>query len=616
MCNLLTIFARSEKVYESTNRKNDIEIMKDFLKNVGATIVGLLLFFVVLGFFAVISVIGMVASGNSKPSISSNSVLVLQMSGITNDHNSYEPMPFIEDSRVQSMGLNDILLSIKEAKTNPDIKGIYIENDGFSADPAQIQEIRDALKDFKTSRKWIVAYGDSYGPGSYYMVSLADKIYLNPQGTIDWKGLGGQMMYVKDALKKVGVNMVVMKVGKYKSATEMFTEDKMSQANREQTMRYLNGIWGTYVKGVSEARKIPADSLNAYADRLIETEDPQVFVKNKMVDGLLFADEMKAEVKKLLKLKDDDDINQVTPSQMVAASPGMKGGKEIAVYYASGTIVDFADPTTMFASADQIVGDDFCKDMEDLMDDDDVKAVVLRINSPGGSAFASEKMWHAIKKLKQKKPVVVSMSGMAASGGYYMSCIANWIVAEPTTLTGSIGIYGQFPDMSGLLTNKLGIKFDEVKTNRNSTIGQPGRPMTAEEVSLIQRSIERGYRTFLSRVAEGRRMSVAQVNEIAQGHVYLAQDAKRIKLVDELGGIQQALDKAAKLAKLDDYHYEEYPAQKDFFDQLAGIGNSGSYLDSQMRNVLGQFYEPFRMLSTIHQQDRIQARMPFVILYN
>ncbi|MGI6224286.1 MAG: signal peptide peptidase SppA [Prevotella sp.] len=590
--------------------------MKDFFKNVGATMVGLLLFMIIMGIFAMLSIVGMVASTSSKPSLPLNSVLVLQMKGILGERSTETPLAVFQGNKIQNMGVNDIVYSIKIAKKNPKISGIYIENDGFSAEPAQLEEIRNALKDFKKSHKWIIAYGDSYGAGSYYLASVADKIYLNPQGEIDWKGIGGQMMYLKDALKKVDVRMVVMKVGKYKSATEMFTEDKMSDADREQTTRYLTGIWNTWLKGVSEARKIPVDSLNAYADRLIATEDPKVFVKNKMVDGLLFADEMKAQVKKLLKLEEDDDIKQLTPGQLISAVDGNKGGEKIAVYYASGEIVDYYNTSSLFPTKEQIVGDEFCKDMEELMDDDDVKAVVLRVNSPGGSAFASEKMWHAIKKLKEKKPVVVSMSGMAASGGYYMSCGANWIVAEPTTLTGSIGIFGMIPDASGLLTNKLGIKFDEVKTNKYSTILEPGRPITAEELSYIQSAIDRRYRVFLSRVAEGRKMSMAQVNDIAQGHVYLAQDAKQIKLVDEFGGLNTALEKAAKLAHLDEYYYNEYPAPMDFFEQLNNISEGSNYLDDQMREVLGQFYEPFCMLSSIRNQNRLQARLPYYILYN
>lgn len=286
--------------------------MKDFFKNVGATIVGLLLFTLILGGFAIISIVGMIAgaSSDSKPSIPSNSVLVLQMKGQLDERSSSSPFSILNQDQTPPMGLNDILYSIKKAKDDPKIKGIYIENDGFSADPSQLEEIRNALKDYKTSKKWIVAYGDSYGSGSYYLASIADKIYLNPQGTIEWKGIGSETMYVKDALKKIGVSMIVTKVGKYKSATEMYTEDKMSDANREQTMRYISGIWNKWVSSVSESRKISAQQLNAYADRFIESEDPKVFVANKMVDKLLYSDEMKAEVKKMLGLKEDEDISQ------------------------------------------------------------------------------------------------------------------------------------------------------------------------------------------------------------------------------------------------------------------------------------------------------------------
>lgn len=592
--------------------------MKDFFKNVGATIVGLLLFTLILGGFAIISIVGMIAgaSSDSKPSIPSNSVLVLQMKGQLDERSSSSPFSILNQDQTPPMGLNDILYSIKKAKDDPKIKGIYIENDGFSADPSQLEEIRNALKDYKTSKKWIVAYGDSYGSGSYYLASIADKIYLNPQGTIEWKGIGSETMYVKDALKKIGVSMIVTKVGKYKSATEMYTEDKMSDANREQTMRYISGIWNKWVSSVSESRKISAQQLNAYADRFIESEDPKVFVANKMVDKLLYSDEMKAEVKKMFGLKEDEDISQVTPSQLLSATSSSSNGGKIAVYYASGEIVDQGNPSSIFDEENLIVGDDVCKDMEELMNDDDVKAVVLRVNSPGGSAFASDKMWHAIQQLKKKKPVIVSMSGMAASGGYYMSCGANWIVAEPTTITGSIGIFGMIPDATQLFSDKLGIKFDEVSTNKHSTLGAMGRKMTPEEIGYIQASVDRGYRVFLSRVAEGRHMTVEKVNELAQGHVYLGQDALQIKLVDEMGGINQAIEKAAKLAKLKDYYYEEYPSPLSFLDQLSAFGNKGTYLDEQLREVLGDFYQPFSVLSRIKSQNAIQARMPYFVLYN
>ena len=482
----------------------------------------------------------------------------------------------------------------------------------FSADFAQIQELRDALLDFKKSGKWIIAYGDIYTQGTYYLSSAADKVYLNPQGEIDWHGIGAQPMFVKDLLNKFGVKFQVVKVGKYKSATEMFTEEKMSDFNRHQTEVYINGLWNNICQAVSESRKVSVAQLNAYADSLITFANQQDLIKMKMVDGLLYHDQIKAEVKKLMKLEEDKDINQVSIADMQNVKEELDG-KEIAVYYAYGDIVDSEDTGLMSGGGHQIVSGKTCKDLEKLMDDDDVKAVVIRVNSPGGSAFASEQLWRQITLLKAKKPVVVSMGGYAASGGYYMSCNANWIVAEPTTLTGSIGIYGMIPDFSQLVTQKLGVKFDEVKTNKHSTFGTIARPMNAEEIAFLQKHINRGYTLFRKRVADGRKLTVEQVEEIAQGHVFLGQDAIKLKLVDQLGGLDVAIAKAAKLAKLDEYHTQNYPAQRDFVEQLLEKAEkqSDTYLDERMRATLGEYYEPFILIKTINQQSAIQARMPF-----
>lgn len=591
--------------------------MKEFLKYVGATVVGLLLFGIIIAIVGMMSIVGMVSSGQATTTIGENSVLVLDLKGDITELATDGPLDQLMGEDAGSIGMGDLLSAIRKAKNNDDIKGIYLQNSGFTADFAQLQELRDALKDFKQSKKWIVAYGDEYGSGSYYLATVADKVYMNPQGTIDWSGLAAQKVYVKDLLGKVGIRMVPVKVGKYKSATEMFTEDKMSDADRAQTAAYVGGIWNTMVKAVSESRKITPEELNSYADNLIAFDDPQVYKQKRLVDGYLYGDEVKGVVKKLLKADDDKAISQVGVADMRNVKDDGDGDDQIAVYYAEGDIVDEASQSSMFSGASEIVGNDVCRDLEDLMNDDEVKAVVIRVNSGGGSAFASEKMWHQIQMLKKKKPVVVSMSGYAASGGYYMSCGADWIVAEPLTITGSIGIFGMVPDRSDLLTNKLGIKFDEVKTNKNSTIGTPARPMTAEELSFVQASINRGYNLFLQRVATGRKMTTANVNNLAQGHVYLAQDALKLKLVDELGGLDKAVAKAAKLAKTGSFYTLDYPAGKRFLDQLLeSTEDKGNYLDEGLRETLGQLYAPIAMIVRANSGNKMQARMPYYLIFN
>lgn len=587
--------------------------MKEFFKYVGATIVGIFLFSVIMGFFGIISLVGMIASSEQTKSVKDNSVLVLNLSGTLEERNESDFMSQLSGKMDGGLGLDDVLTAIKKAKANDKIKGIYIEAGAFLPDSyASMQAIRASLADFKKGGKWIVAYGDAYTQGAYYVSSVADKVYLNPQGQIDWRGLAAQPMYLKDLLEKFGVKMQVAKVGAYKSATEAFTADKMSDANREQVTAYVNGIWQNVTKDVSESRKISVASLNAYADDMITLAEQKEYVKIKMVDGLLYTDQVKKEVKKLLKMDDEESINQLTVADMKTVKGAKKTGEEIAVYYAYGDIVDSS--TGGFMSQGHVINAQVvCKDLESLMNDDDVKAVVLRVNSGGGSAYASEQIWHQVMELKKKKPVVVSMGGMAASGGYYISAPASWLVAEPTTLTGSIGIFGMFPDMSGLLTEKLGLKFDEVKTNKNSGFGTQARPLTPEEMGCLETYIGRGYKLFRQRVADGRKMTTEQVEKIAQGHVWLGQDALKIKLVDQLGGLDDAVAKAASLAKLKEYHTAAYPAPSDWMDSLLSAVQGGSYLDDQVRAALGDLYEPFMFVKAINGRNAIQARVPYYV---
>ena len=587
--------------------------MKDFLKYVLATVVGVLLVGFITGLFMLVSLVGMAFAQSDTVPIADNSVLVLKLSGSLKERASDDIVSSLMGDHVPEVGLSTLTEAIHKAKENGKIKGIYIEAGAFIPDSyASLAAIRRELEDFRKSGKWIVAYGDSYTQGTYYLSSVADKVYLNPQGQLDWHGLGAEPVFVKDLLAKLNVRMQVAKVGAYKSATEMFTGDKMSDADRKQTTAYLTGIWQNVVAAVGKSRKLSSAQLNSYADSLITLAAPQDYVRLRMVDGLLYTDQMRQMVKKRLGLGADDDIPQVDPEDLLADdSTTDTAGDEVAVYYAVGEIVD--GMAAMPSRESVIDAQKVCADLESLARDKSVKAVVLRVNSPGGSAYASEQIWHQVMELKKVKPVVVSMGSYAASGGYYISCPANWIVAEPTTLTGSIGIFGMFPDASGLLKEKLGLKFDEVKTNKYALFGTMSRPFSADEMAHLERYIDRGYKLFRQRVADGRKLKVDQVEQVAQGHVWLGQAAIKIGLVDELGGVDAALRKAAKLAKLSKWHTATYPELPDYLSQLLGLQEAAQsdYLDEQLRQSLGIYYEPFAMIRDLNAQNPVQARLPF-----
>lgn len=586
--------------------------MKDFFKNVLATAVGVLLVGFITGFFMVVSLVGMALSQSETAPVADNSVLVLRLTGSLSERANDDMLASLFGDRIPKLGLATMTEAIRQAKESDKVKGIYIEAGAFAPDSyASLAAIRRELEEFRKAGKWIVAYGDSYTQGAYYLASVADKIYLNPQGQVDWHGLGSEPVFVKDLLAKLNVRMQVAKVGTYKSATEMFTGEKMSDADRQQTTAYLTGIWQNVVSAVGKSRSLTAQQLNAYADSLVSLAAPQDYVRMRMVDGLLYTDQVRQAVKKKLGLSPDDEIPQVSMSDLLAAGPEDKKGDEIAVYYAVGDIVDGV--VAMPSRESVIDAQKVCADLQDLAKDKDVKAVVLRVNSPGGSAYASEQIWHQVMELKKVKPVVVSMGSYAASGGYYISCPANWIVAEPNTLTGSIGIFGMFPDVSGLLREKLGLKFDEVKTNKYALFGTRSRPFTADELSHLESYIDRGYKLFRQRVADGRRLKVDQVEQVAQGHVWLGQDALRVGLVDQLGGVEVALRKAAQLAKLTQWHSTAYPVLPDYLSQLLDLPGAarGNYLDEQMRQSLGAYYEPFALIRDLQAQNPLQARLPF-----
>lgn len=588
--------------------------MKDFFKYTAATVVGIIVFTIVCVALSVMSIVGMVASASATQAVEKNSVLVLKLNGSIDEQGTDNTIGKLTGNYIPSTGLNDILSAIKKAKDEENIKGIYIDAGVLSTDYATLQEIRSALEDFRKSGKKIIAYADTYSQGSYYLASVANKIYLNPIGMVDWHGIGAQPVFYKDMLAKFGVKFQVVKVGTFKSATETYTEEHMSDANRLQTKMFLDGTWKQVCNAVSKSRGISVDSLNRYADELLMFQSAESLLKRKVVDGLAYASDMKDIAKAQFGIGKDDDLTRLSVSDMANVKEKQTNGEEIAIYYAYGDIVQSEKVSLLGGGSHCIVSSTVCSDLKDLMDDDDVKAVVIRVNSGGGDAFASEQIWHQVMELKKKKPVVVSMGGYAASGAYYMSAPASWIVAQPTTLTGSIGIFAVFPDMSGLVTQKLGVKFDEVKTNRNSTFGNlMARPFNEEETAVMQQYVNRGYQLFRKRVADGRRLPVESVEKIAQGRVWLGADAIGLKLVDQLGGLNDAVAKAAKLAKLGEYYTVDYPAPSSWIDQLlAGASDAGS-VDARLRLTLGDLYEPVSLMRNLDKHEALQARIPFAI---
>jgi len=595
--------------------------MKQFFKMTLATVCGIAIFLLIVGFFLVISLAGMLASESAPTKVEDNSVFVIKLSGTISER-AEGSTPFdtvLGMNDMSAMGLDDLIASIRKAKDNDDIKGIYLEGGVTEFDaPATAQQLRDALKDFKASGKWIVAYADMYMQANYYVVSVADKVYLNAEGNVDFKGLGGKGEYMKGLYDKIGVKYLTAKVGKYKSYVERNTLTGMSDYDREQRTAYTNGIWQYWLKEIGESRKVSPEQLNQLAnDSILAFANPNDYLTAKLVDKILFPEELKAEIKDLLKIDKDEEIHQLTLADMLNVKAEKNDdGDQIAVYYAFGSIVDSEVTNLINGGGHCIVGKTTAEDLRKLADDDDVKAVVFRVNSGGGSAIASEQIRHAIKLIKAKKPVVVSMGGMAASGGYWISSPANCIVAEPTTITGSIGIFGLIPNFSGLVQDKLGVTFDGVTTNKYSDYETDlilGKN-TDEIMKHMQIYIDRGYQNFLDIVSEGRGMKPAQVDSIAQGRVWLATDAIKIKLVDQIGSLDDAVKKAAELAKSKEYHTKAYPGKGSWLDAFMPNENKGSYLDSKLQEelkaLLGDLYEPvMEIRQTVKNGNTLQARM-------
>lgn len=584
--------------------------MKEFFKYVLATIVGFICVTAFMGIMSLIMFFSIMATSDTQPTVSDGSVLRIELNGTVSERATENPFAELMGNKaLASQGLDDLLKAIKVAKTNDKIKGIYLEGGLLSADFASLEELRKALVDFKQSKKFVVAYADQYTQGSYYLASAADKVWLNPSGMLDWHGIASQPIFFTDLMKKVGVKMQVFKVGTFKSAVEPYILTEMSEPNRQQVQSFIGDIWQHFCQDVSASRKISTDSLNAFADRYVTFAEANDYVRLKMVDELTYIDQVRT---KLQKLSQQDKVNFISPAELAKLDVPASSSNDIAIYYAEGTIVDVSTQSPLNSTQSEIVGSKVVSDLDKLAKDESVKAVVLRINSGGGSAYASEQMWRAVQQLKAKKPVVVSMSGMAASGGYYLSCGADYIVADKTTLTGSIGIFGMVPDASELLTDKLGLHFDVVKTNVSSDFGAMGRGFNAAESAAMQNYVNRGYRLFLKRVADGRKMTPEQVEKIAQGRVWTGNQALKIKLVDKLGTLNDAVAEAAKRAKLQDYAICTFPAKTPWFEQLMNETTQRDYLEEKLQSALGVYYEPLRFVSTYDKHNVLQARMFYV----
>lgn len=587
--------------------------MKQFFKMMFASTLGFFVGLMLAGVIAIVFMIGMVAglSSNSQAVYTpkaENSVFKIAFEGDIRESAEENPFTNLLTGREPDLSLRDLLKSIRHAKEQESVKGIYLDMGVFSGGTASLDAVRRALMDFKESGKFIVAYADSYTQGGYYLASVADKIYLNPQGILGLTGLSSRTMFYKGLLQKIGVEMMVFKVGTYKGAVEPFIADKLSDANREQITSYQNSIWGNITKGIAKCRNITVEDVNRFADEGAFFASPEKAVEYKLIDELKY----RSEVEKYLieqSGQTDDKLKTVGLSNMKNVKKTEREYRnKIAIVYAEGEIMQqiISSPYSgNFPCISEKINDDLRK----LADNKDVKAVVLRINSPGGSAYTSEQIWKQVYELKKKKPVVVSMGSVAASGGYYIASGASKIIAEPNTLTGSIGIFGMFPNTAGLF-NKLALTTDIVKTNRYADFGDPARPMTDDEKALIQGYIERGYDTFLTRCAEGRGVSKADIDSIGQGRVWTGEQALKIGLVDELGGIERAVELAGELAEIYNYNIMEVSTDHDFLKELLEK-QIEVVKQSVVKDMLGDEYEHFRTLQKVKATYGIQARIPY-----
>ena len=581
--------------------------MKDFIKFTFASVLGVLLAGIIFTVLGIVSMVGMMASSDTETTVEENSILFLDLEGTLSERVQDNPLQAMMGEEYKEYGLDEILASIQKAKEHENIKGIYLQAGMMEASCASLEEIRNALKSFKESGKFIVAYGDNYTQGMYYLASVADKVIVNPQGTIAWQGLVSQTIFFKDLLKKIGVEMEIFKVGTYKSAVEPFIATEMSDANREQITAFLNSTWKRLLEDISASRGISEEDLNKCADDCMALSPAETYIANGLADTLLYKDGVLDYLKMMSGREADESLRTLSLEDMKNVKrnvPLDKSGNIIAVYYAYGEI-DSSTSTDEGINSKKVI-----RDLRKLREDETVKAVVFRVNSPGGSAFGSEQIWREVLLLKAEKPVIVSMGDYAASGGYYISCAADCIVADPTTLTGSIGIFGMFPMVEDLLTDKLGLHFETVKTNRYADMGDMTRPFNDAERAALQKYINNGYKLFVQRCADGRGMSVEAIEKVAEGRVWTGATAKELGLVDELGGLDKAIGIAAQKSGIEAYSIINYPSQGSIFDSLLDPIKE-DYIQGQMEATMGDYYEYVKFIQNVKDMDRIQARMPF-----
>ena len=594
--------------------------MKSFFKTFLAALLalvagsGCIMIFFFVGVAGLIGSLSSLGDSNALPvNIEQHTVLKIDVAQL-HDVVSVNPFDsFSSSTATQPVSLSQAIRAIADAKNNPNIEALYLNVEGVEAGMASVDELRLALQDFKASHKPIIAYGDSYSQKAYYLASVANQIYLNPLGSIELIGIAsGEMMY-KDALDKVGIKMEVFKVGTFKSAVEPYILNKISDANKLQKQEYIDGLWSSILQGVSTERKVNADSLNAEVNKGLAFVNSDKYVQTKLVDKLLYRDQIDSVFAAQLKVK-KSELKMVNLSALAAQQTDdieVKDGV-VQVIYAEGEITQTS--ISPFAASASTIGAGLGDKLREAAEDDDVKAVVLRMNSPGGDAFLSEQLWHAVKQLRSKKPVVVSMGDYAASGGYYISSAANRIVAQPNTLTGSIGIFGLFPNFSELV-QKVGVNVEVVKTNdfADLTISMPYKPLTNEQRALIQRHVERGYDIFLSRVAEGRHMTKAQVDSVGQGRVWLGRKAQTLGLVDKLGGLDVAIQEAASLAKLSDYSVDYGVTRVNVWEELFKSTSPSNEFIARLRSAFltDEERKAIRIMQGVTRYSGIQARLPY-----
>ena len=587
--------------------------MKKFFSTMLGAFVGTWLAFLIFGIVIFVSGIVMMASMTFSSlkmpvaSVSDNSVLVLNLSGsIPERSQKANFQDLLEDTYSVPDNLKDILSAISIAKYDSRINGIVVKCNGASAGFATAKTIRDALSDFRNSGKWIYAYGESLAQGDYYIASLADSIYMNPVGMLDLHGVVSGVPFFKNTLEKIGVEMQIIRVGTFKSAVEPYMLTEMSEANRLQTQTYISNLWNNLTDSIAVSRKIRREVINQFADSLGMFSPANEVVKKGFVDGLCYVHEFESKVRMALGLSEDTEIPAVTVSELLTTASNTESSNKIAVVYANGAIVVSGDKNGINSS-------ELVPEILDLAKDDEIKGLVLRVNSPGGSAYASEQIWEALEQFKKAgKPFAVSMGDYAASGGYYISCGADRIFAEPTTLTGSIGIYAMVPCMSGLLTDKLGVNFDFVKTNANTDISTV-KPLTEFQKASFQKNVNAGYELFTSRCAVGRKMNINKLKSIAEGRVWDGMEAKKIGLVDEFGNVTDAVNWVATQAGIiGDYSVSDYPKTKEDFLDLLFSSMSESYYKMNMQERFGNFYPLIEQVENMLKQDELQCRMEYI----